>query len=323
MKKNLIFLFACLTIISCSSTRIEQKTNDITQAENGVYKLKGKHREYENIDEEYLSIIKKHTLMMNAKYDFLNELPRFIDYKVIYGYNNGYSIEYTTYTEYDSTLKTISNNYIQTSKPFYDPSASGYWELIGNIKKHNFSDEELNVFLDFLAELKEKNFFFKKDISQDLEPEVWLSNAKLREEENKRKSPDNAFRYATAANQNFNTDFGSIPLKAFDEIKFSKLDSGYENMINGYRRTDWIITEKYKDGDIDMYFVKSLDGIYMYIGCGIGVNLGEEGGYIRYNDKCRLVYIDNSGKYRDGYGNIRKACFFMFAKGWNSAEESK
>ena len=42
----------------------------------------------------------------------------------------------------------------------------------------------------------------------------------IREEENKRKSYDNAFRYAASVNENFNIDLGSIPLKAFDEIKF-------------------------------------------------------------------------------------------------------
>ena len=329
MKKILVILFVSLTVISCSSTKIEKNTNDITQTENGVYKLKGKHRDYTNIDKEYLEMIQSHPFMMNAKYDFLKELPRFIDYKVIYGYNNGYSIDFTFYEEYSDSLKIFNKNYIQTEKPFYDPYNSndlgfmGIKGIFNSIKTHNFSDEEWNDFLDFLSKIKESNYLFKKDISQDIDPSEWLNDAKIREEENKRKSYDNAFRYAASVNENFNIDLGSIPLKAFDEIKFSKLDTGFEDTINGYRRTDWRIIEKYKDGDIDMYFVKSLDGIYMYIGCGIGINLGDEGGYIRYNDKCRLVYIDNGGRYRDGYGNTRKACVFMFAKGWTQGSESQ
>ena len=146
MKKIMFILsLVCLfAFASCTTTKTIQPVDEISQMENGSYKITGKYNTFICENEDELEILKKHPLVKDAKYNFLKDIPHFFDYKIyLQTYPNGeqyYYVHYTTNYNPDLVIK-----YCQIL-------AKDYLIIIYTTE---FSNEEWNDFEEYLNDIKQ------------------------------------------------------------------------------------------------------------------------------------------------------------------------
>lgn len=143
----------------------------------------------------------------------------------------------------------------------------------------------------------------------------------LTEEEKRAAMLELAIKHAKLVNQGYESESVLKSLYPMDQIKLDSMEPAWDSTSWYQVRFDWKVIDTIKADQIELLLI-SYQGATFYIAVSdeLGVTLNPDKHYLDYKEKCRLIYLDDNGLYYDDYGNIRKACRFMFAKGWG--EES-
>lgn len=139
----------------------------------------------------------------------------------------------------------------------------------------------------------------------------------LTEEEKRIALFDLAIKYAKQVNTGYTSESTLKVLYPLDQIKITSMEPSWDSTSWYQVRTDWQVIDTIKGEQIELLLV-SYKGAVFYIAVSdeLGVILNPDKYYLDYKEKCRLVYLDDDGIYYDENGKTRKACRFMFAKGW-------
>ncbi len=70
-----VIVIASLVLCSCVTTQLDTSMIKVDMNEDGEYSLKGKYHIYSGQSGQFYDILKKHTLVLNSKYNFLENIP--------------------------------------------------------------------------------------------------------------------------------------------------------------------------------------------------------------------------------------------------------
>lgn len=146
-------VFILMVVISCTTT-IKQRENDNIIFQDGNPAIYGKYNLYTGRSVEFYEILLKYPYIINAKYNFIKDLPDFFDFNIYY-YNDYRNITFKSYDE-EKGIINIKKGYIQYSKPSLTGDDAGPFGIFNAFRKADYSDKEWKNFKTFLEELREK-----------------------------------------------------------------------------------------------------------------------------------------------------------------------
>lgn len=149
--KKICFVFAItILFVSCATTTLEKVDNvslnegEIIQ-ENGLYKIKGKYNLFTLYNEEEVNILKNHPLVLNAKYNFIKDMP---EYFVNYSVYTDNRITFYTYNRKEDVFEPYETKHDKTSQEQLKDLLGFYNEIL----KNNCTVDET-----ILQEMKDNN----------------------------------------------------------------------------------------------------------------------------------------------------------------------
>lgn len=171
MKKTLFTLsmIGLLVFISCTTTRAVQAIDEITNLDDGTYHIAGKYNNFSFKNEDEVTVLQKHQLVLNAKYNFLKDVPHFVDYEIFY----------PVYWDREKkhTVTYITNE--KETRVIYQQILVKDFLII--VESTQFTDDEWHDFEGYLKDLKQLRATEFEDYKKKQEVKALEEQKKIKE----------------------------------------------------------------------------------------------------------------------------------------------